>query len=129
MDRKKMYLRMLKILKNENYLNEYDLAKKFFKVESASQVQIHTSIQILDELERKGYIKKQVVIVNQFISKSGNIFESFENRFSVTIDGLDYLSSSSRKIQEFLLSHIKELFIGVVIGLIIWWLTTKSGFF
>lgn len=95
MNKSKLYIDVLKILKSTDTLNEYEIANKLFKTKRADHQQIRVSYELTEELLNKGYINKNKLVKSSSISeKTGNIFETIDNRFSITLDGLNYLKEN-----------------------------------
>ncbi|WP_202857748.1 hypothetical protein [Fulvivirga marina] len=109
------------------------MANKLFKSKRVTSDQIRTTYDLLDELLNKGLVNKKKLVKDSVTMDSGNIFESVDNRFSISLDGLTHLKSSSPKTAKAtataIVTTIKKIFIGVAVGLLVWWLTTQSGIF
>lgn len=116
MDKEKLYTNTLRTLKSEDTLNEYELAKKIFKTERATSVQIRNSYEILDELLKKGLVNKKKLVKNSGTMDSGNVFETVDNRFSISLDGLTYLRSSTSKIQSWITNN--QIIIKIIVSII-----------
>ena len=127
MDKEKLYTNALRTLKSEDTLNEYELANKLFKTERATSDQIRTTYDILEELLNKGLVNKKKLVKNSVTMDSGNVFETVDNRFSISIDGLTHLRSSTSKIQSWITNN--HIIIKIIVSIVALGLTATGLYF